>query len=143
MSRRIVTEPELHLAAARLAEELPRGSVLWLQGDLGAGKTTFAHAFARARGVSPPLTSPTFTLAQRYEGPRGPLHHVDCYRLQSPDEAAELDWDQLTAGDVLLVEWPERAGAWAPAPSRVVALAHATDPGRRWLEIAPAPAGRP
>lgn len=142
MSRRLVTESELREAAHRLASETPSGAVLWLEGELGAGKTTFAHAFARARGVADPLTSPTFSLAQQYDGPRGPVHHVDCFRFASPDEASALDWERLNAGDVLLIEWPGRAGAWPPRATRVVRLEHAPDPDRRWLEISPPLEGR-
>jgi len=71
----------------------------------------------------------------RYQGARGPVFHLDCFRLRSPDEAADLDWEGLlTEGDAILVEWPERAGAWIPAPSRRFRLSHLSDPGRRRLE---------
>lgn len=131
----VLTEDELGAAAAALARDLPRGAVVWLQGELGAGKTTFAQAFARGRGVAGPVTSPTFTLVHRYEGPSGSIYHVDCYRLRAPDEAADLDWESLTAGDMLLVEWPERGAPWTPLPTVRVLLGHVDDPERRVVEI--------
>jgi tRNA threonylcarbamoyladenosine biosynthesis protein TsaE len=63
------------------------------------------------------------------------VFHLDCFRLRSPDEAADLDWEGLMSeGDVILVEWPERAGSWLPAPSRRFRLSHDADPCRRGLE---------
>lgn len=115
----------------RLGQELPSGSVVWLQGSLGAGKTTLVRAIARGRGVHGEATSPTFGLVHHYQGPRGEIYHVDCYRLRHQDEAADLDWESLTAADLLLIEWPERAGAWAPAPSVRVRISDAGDELRR------------
>jgi tRNA A37 threonylcarbamoyladenosine biosynthesis protein TsaE len=63
------------------------------------------------------------------------VFHLDCYRLRAPDEAADLDWEGLLAeGDAILVEWPEQAGAWLPAPARRFRLHHLTDVTRRGLE---------
>jgi tRNA threonylcarbamoyladenosine biosynthesis protein TsaE len=109
--------------------------VVWLEGELGAGKTTFAQAVAGGLGVEEAATSPTYSLVHRYEGRAGPVYHVDCYRLRAPDEAQDLDWEGLGQGVALLVEWPERAGAWALPPTARVRLAHASAPDRRWLEI--------
>ena len=110
--------------------------MLAFEGDLGAGKTTLHpghRARARRRG---PATSPTYALVHRYHGRRGPVFHLDCYRLRSADEAADLDWEGLLAeGDAILVEWPERAGAWLPEPARRFRLHHLLDdPERRGLE---------
>ena len=121
--------------AAHLAETLPSGSVIWLQGPLGAGKTTFARALLAARGATLPATSPTFNLAHHHEGPRGPAYHVDCYRLRDPEEAAELDWDGMQRGDLLLVEWPDRGGAWVPPPTVRVTLSYSTDPDTRTIVV--------
>ncbi len=115
---------------------LPAGSVVTFEGDLGAGKTTFIQAIARGLGVAAPATSPTYALVHRYQGRRGPVFHLDCYRLRSPDEAADLDWEGLLSeGDAVLVEWPERAGAWLPSPARRFRLHHLDDPDRRGLEV--------
>ena len=72
----------------------------------------------------------------RYQGRRGPVFHLDCYRLRSPDEAADLDWEGLLAeGDAILVEWPEQAGAWLPAAGAPLSPAPSgRTPTRRGLE---------
>ena len=121
-------------AGERLGRELAPGSVVWLDGPLGAGKTTLARAIAAGRGVKGEATSPTYGLVHHYQGPRGEIYHVDCYRLRHSDEAADLDWERLAAADLLLIEWPARAGAWAPPPSVHIAIADAGDDRRR-LEL--------
>ena len=132
---RLLDEERLGEVARDLGERLEPGAVVWLQGELGAGKTTFAREVAGALGVSGPAPSPTYALVHHYDGRRGPVYHVDCYRLGSPDEARDLDWETLITGDVLLIEWPERAGSWAPRPTHRVRLAHTPDPALRQLEL--------
>ncbi len=117
-------------AGVQLGRELAPRSVVWLEGPLGAGKTTMARAIVRGRGVPELATSPTYGLVHHYEGPRGSVYHVDCYRLRKPDEAADLDWETLLGGDLLLIEWPARAGAWAPKPTLTLSLDHAGDDSR-------------
>jgi len=93
-----------------LGELLPSGSLVLLRGDLGAGKTCLATGVARGLGVdsSVPITSPTYTLLNCYEG-RLPLYHFDLYRLAGDEELEELGFDEYFHGDgVALVEWPER-----------------------------------
>jgi tRNA threonylcarbamoyladenosine biosynthesis protein TsaE len=132
---RSLDERELVAEGIAVGEHLPPGSLVTFEGDLGAGKTTFIQAIARGLGVGAPATSPTYALVHRYHGRRGPVFHLDCYRLRSPDEAGDLDWEGLLAeGDAILIEWPERAGAWLPAPSRRFRLHHLDDPERRGLE---------
>lgn len=132
---RRLDEAELRAVGESLGRELPCGSVIALEGELGAGKTTFAQAVVRGLGVMEQATSPTYGLVHRYDGRRGPVFHLDCYRLRQAEEAADLDWEGLLAeGDVLLVEWPERAGAWLPRPTRRFRLHHLPDGSRRGLE---------
>jgi tRNA threonylcarbamoyladenosine biosynthesis protein TsaE len=132
---RSLSEDELAAEGERLGGALPAGSLVTFEGDLGAGKTTFVKAIARGLGVTGAATSPTYALVHRYHGRRGPVFHLDCYRLRSPDEAADLDWEGLLAeGDVVLVEWPERAGAWVPPATHRFRLHHLDDPDRRGLE---------
>jgi tRNA threonylcarbamoyl adenosine modification protein YjeE len=119
-----IDQAQLESLAGQLARELPPRVVIRLEGPLGAGKTTFARAFARARGSTIDATSPTYTIAHHYPTPRGEVWHVDCYRLRDEESAADLDWETLTAADALLVEWPERAGAWLPAADCTVRLEH-------------------
>jgi tRNA threonylcarbamoyladenosine biosynthesis protein TsaE len=130
-----LTEEELVAEGEALGRQLRPGELLTFEGDLGAGKTTFIKAVARGLGVTGPATSPTYALVHRYQGSRGPIFHLDCFRLRSPEEAADLDWEGLVAeGDAILIEWPERAGAWLPSPSRRFRLSHLSDPARRTLE---------
>ena len=129
-----LTLEALHRAAEQLWKELPAGAVVWLSGELGTGKTTFVQALARAAGAER-ARSPSFALVHEYASPAGLLVHADCYRLRSPDEALDLDLAGL-AGEarLLLVEWPERAGAYAPDPDLHIRLAHADDPDCRTVE---------
>jgi tRNA threonylcarbamoyladenosine biosynthesis protein TsaE len=132
---RSLTQDELEAEGEVLGRGLRPGELVTFEGDLGAGKTTFIKAVARGLGVAGPATSPTYALVHRYQGSRGPVFHLDCFRLRSPDEAADLDWEGLMSeGDAILVEWPERAGSWLPAPSRRFRLSHDADPTRRGLE---------
>lgn len=130
------TEPELERYGEALGSSLAPGAVVTLSGDLGAGKTTLVQAIARGRGVRGAATSPTYNLVHRYSGSRGTVFHVDCYRLRHPDEAADLDWEGiLRDGDLVVIEWPEKAGAWAPRPTLRLRLRHLDgDPDRRDVE---------
>jgi tRNA threonylcarbamoyladenosine biosynthesis protein TsaE len=102
---------ETEAVAGRLAAELHRGDVVLVSGELGAGKTTFVRGAARALGVRVPVTSPTFTIARRYEDGRVPVSHLDLFRLDGlAGEEPELLADELAPGRVAFVEWPEHAG---------------------------------
>jgi tRNA threonylcarbamoyladenosine biosynthesis protein TsaE len=123
-------------AGAALATALHAGDVVLVSGELGAGKTTFVRGAARALGVSGAVTSPTFNIAQRYEG-RMPVAHLDLYRLAGLDaEDPGLLADELDPDGVAFVEWPERAGAPGalPAPAARVHIEHAGGDRRR-IEI--------
>jgi hypothetical protein len=119
-------------ALARLVARLVEpGMLITLSGDLGAGKTTFARALIRDLVGDPELEapSPTFTLMQLYETPRGPIVHADLYRISDPGELAELGWEEAGEGALLLVEWAERAGDALPPDRLEVAFALAPDLG--------------
>ena len=105
--------------ASALAALCGRSDALGLGGALGSGKTAFARAFigarARAAGVPPPeVPSPTFTLIQTYEIGGLEIHHIDLYRLETPEETRELGIDDALAAGLGLIEWPERLGAATP-----------------------------
>jgi N-acetylmuramate 1-kinase len=103
--------------AVDIAAALEPGDLVTLSGDLGAGKTTFARALIRslAGDESIEVPSPTFTLVQIYELPRFPLVHADLYRVTSAAELAELGFDDMPDGAVVLMEWPDRAASCLPA----------------------------
>ena len=84
------------------------GWTVLLAGELGAGKSTFARALIRMLGHSGPVPSPTYTLVEPYRVSRGPIYHVDLYRVTNDDELRYLGWNELDDG-LRLVEWPERA----------------------------------
>lgn len=122
-----LTEAQLLAYGEQLGRGLAPRSVVLLSGELGAGKTTLARAIIRGLGAGDTVSSPTYALVHHYHGGRGDVYHVDCYRLRSPDEAADLDWDTLGAADALVVEWPERAGDWLPPASVRIRLEHVAD----------------
>lgn len=103
--------------AQKLSALLRKDDIVALQGDLGAGKTTFARALLRTFGVGGDVPSPTFTLLQTYETARFPVAHFDLYRLKDPSELDELGWDDTLSEGMALVEWPEHAGGRLPKRS--------------------------
>jgi tRNA threonylcarbamoyladenosine biosynthesis protein TsaE len=106
-----------------VAEMTRPGDLVLLAGDLGAGKTAFTQGFAEGLGVTDPVTSPTFTLAHRYEG-RIRLHHLDVYRLEQAEEIADLDVPELLDDDaVTIIEWGDAIRAALPADYLEVRLA--------------------
>ena len=109
--------------------------VIALSGDLGAGKTTLAQAICTGYGVTEPVTSPTYALVHEYAGPRSPVYHIDLYRLKDESELTNLGWDDILASpSLVLVEWPERAGASLPPDHVPIDLEHLPgDPDRRVL----------
>ena len=101
---------------ATLAARLKPGDVVGLKGDLGAGKTTLARAIVRAAAGDPDLIvpSPTFTLVEVYDTPKGAYWHFDLYRLDDPEQVYELGWEEALAEGIVLLEWPERLGPLLP-----------------------------
>ena len=131
---RNVSVSQLERQAANLWSELKPGSVVWLTGDLGTGKTTFVKALIRA-AFGPEARSPTFALIHEYDSPSGVIVHVDCYRLRDPGEALDLDFPGLLRdARLLLIEWPERAGCYAPPPDAHLHFEHGEAPDVRLLE---------
>jgi tRNA threonylcarbamoyl adenosine modification protein YjeE len=127
--------PALDAFARRLAAQLVPGDVVALRGPLGAGKTTLVRALVRAlHGSDESVSSPTFVFRQTYAG-TPTIEHIDLYRLDDPAEVAELALDDALGPDrIVLIEWPERAGAWLP-PGRVEVVIEGTGDGPRTIHV--------
>ena len=125
--------------AKKLAAELKPGDVICLEGDLGAGKTTFTQGLAAALGVPGRVNSPTFCIVQEHRSSPSTLNsqpstlnpqptllvHMDLYRLHGEDDVIAIGWeDYLAEGAILVVEWPERAGTLIPSDARHVVFTH-------------------
>ncbi len=113
--------------AQTLARHAPQVGLVFLEGGLGAGKTTFARAFLRALGVAGTVRSPTYTLIEPYDltgmfsGRR--VLHLDLYRLSAPDELDDLGLRDEFEQALILIEWPERGAGALPMPDLVLSLA--------------------
>ena len=117
---------------ARLGRALERSHLICLQGELGAGKTTFVQGIAQGWGSLDGATSPTFVLVNEYRRPDGELlFHLDAYRLDSVLEAEELDVDRMLSEGALVIEWPERMQTVLPQDEMRVLLEHVEDEQRR------------
>ena len=117
---------ETEAVAARVAGRLAPGDVVYVSGELGAGKTTFVRGACRALGVERAVTSPTYTIGQRYDG----VSHLDLYRFERLTDA---DWGALEPyfeAAIVFVEWPERAGGRLPRPRVRVQLGHVDEQRR-------------
>ena len=133
--------------AKKLAAELKPGDVVCLEGDLGAGKTTFTQGLAAALGVSGRVNSPTFCIVQEHRASSNLqpsafnlqpsyLVHMDLYRLHGEDDVIAIGWeDFLAEGAILVVEWPERAGTLIPADAKHVVFTHLEGEEARRIEF--------
>lgn len=126
--------PEETMAiASKLAHLLHSGDVLLLEGDLGAGKTTFTKGLAKGLGITRNVNSPTFTIIKEYKGGRLPLYHMDVYRLD--DSFEDLGFDEYFEGDgVTVVEWAHLIQEQLPVQLLQINLYHEADEARR-LEL--------
>ena len=116
----------------RLGGLLKAGDVICLQGDLGAGKTTFTQGLAQGWGSLDAVSSPTFILVNQYRRADGAqLFHLDAYRLDSVPEAEELDLDSMLAEGALIIEWPERLGNLIPKEHLLIQLDHISEEHRQ------------
>ena len=129
-------ESQLVEIAEAFASTIQNGGVIFLDGDLGVGKTTFARALVAALGVGERIKSPTYSLVESYQAGDLRVHHLDLYRIAAAEELEWLGLADLLQGDMLmLVEWPQRALAALPAPDLELLLRHAGD--RRQLDLRP------
>jgi tRNA threonylcarbamoyladenosine biosynthesis protein TsaE len=125
LEERTESSAETEALGERLAQDLAPGDVVLVSGELGAGKTTLIRGACRGLGATDPVTSPTFTIGQRYSG-RVPVSHLDLYRLADLDqEDPALLEDYLTPDAVAFVEWPAAAEPSLERVSRRIELRHA------------------
>ena len=144
----------LALGAALAAQVGCAAAVIYLEGDLGAGKTTLVRGWLRALGDQGRVKSPTYTLVELHEVSGLNLYHFDFYRFNQPEEYLDAGLDEYFAGNgICLVEWPDKAAPFLPAPDLRVALTvleegrHAciyvdSVRGRAWLSALAIPASR-
>lgn len=127
------SEEDTASLARELAAKLPRGTVIALYGDLGAGKTVFSRAFAKAIGVTETVSSPTYTIIQEYlldDG--GYFYHLDLYRIQNSRDALAFAVDEYLndANSYALLEWPERIEDILPPDTLIINIKHLNDTER-------------
>ena len=116
-------------AGSAVGRALTAGAVVFLMGELGAGKTTFTRGALRALGHAGSVKSPTYTLCEPYDlADAGQLCYLDLYRLSNPEELEFLGIrDYVASGAILLIEWPSKGKGWLPAPDLQVALVEFND----------------
>ena len=124
--------------ARKFAALLKPGDIVCLEGDLGAGKTTFTQALARALGVDGRVTSPTFCIVQEHRGGGLLLVHMDLYRLAGEEDLEAIGWeDYLERKAIIVIEWPERAGGLVPDDAWHIVFRHSErGPDSRTISIA-------
>lgn len=124
-----LTESELVAWGERYGRDLHYPTFIALTGDLGAGKTTLVRAIARAQGEMEPVTSQSYGIVREYASPRGPVFHLDLYRLEGPQDLLQIGWeDILRLKALVMVEWPDRAMGQLPPDHVTLHLEHI--PGR-------------
>lgn len=141
MNWKSLDEPALVAVAQALGRAMGNSGVVFLDGDLGAGKSTFVRALLRELGVGERVKSPTYSLIESYALTELRAHHLDLYRIASADE---LEWlglpDMFDGSALLLVEWPQRAIGALPTPDLWVRLQHAGNRRNLGLEACSATA---
>ncbi len=119
-------ENDLVHFANKFSYNIPLPLVIWLEGDLGAGKTTFARGLIHALGYKGRVKSPTYGLLEHYQLESLQVLHMDLYRISDPGELEFLGLeDLLDERTILLVEWPDKGGSWLPEPDFIFRFAYA------------------
>ena len=117
MIQQIPTEEAMLAFASLLAKAIPHHATIFLDGSLGAGKTTFARGFLRGLGFAGKVKSPTYTLVEPYHLDKHHVFHFDLYRLKTPEELYDIGIEEyFTPNAICLIEWPEKGGSLLPQP---------------------------
>jgi tRNA threonylcarbamoyladenosine biosynthesis protein TsaE len=145
LTRHLPDEAATLALGAEMAQALTPGLVFYLEGNLGAGKTTLTRGVLRGLGYAGKVKSPTYTLVELYAISKLKLYHFDLYRFNDPREWEEAGFrEYFNTDSICLVEWPEKAGEWLPKPDVIVALAIVneartavltaeTEAGKQWI----------
>ena len=135
MINQIVSLSELESIAAEFIRTLNKGDVVYMSGDLGAGKTTFVKAAIQSiLGNDEPVPSPTFTLIQTYDTPI-PIWHYDLYRINDPEEVLELGMDEAFSQGITFIEWFQNMGSVYSPQHYLVKLTATEAPDHRDITI--------
>ena len=123
------SEDETIAIAQEYAKTIQAGDIIAFYGDLGAGKSLFCRELIRTLCHDPELhvPSPTFTLVQTYDSDIAEIWHFDMYRINDPDEIYELGWEEALAGNITLIEWPERIASLLPKKIKKVEFSAISD----------------
>jgi tRNA threonylcarbamoyladenosine biosynthesis protein TsaE len=130
------SETETWEVAKLFAASLNPGDVVCLEGDLGAGKTTFTQGLCAALGAKRAVTSPTFCIVSEHPAERFLVVHMDLYRLHDENDVLQIGWeDYLSRGAVLVVEWSDRAGSLIPPGAKRVSIGYGADETSRTIRL--------
>ncbi|MEM9469080.1 MAG: tRNA (adenosine(37)-N6)-threonylcarbamoyltransferase complex ATPase subunit type 1 TsaE [Pseudomonadota bacterium] len=128
------TEEQTKALAEKIADSSQPGDIFCFNGTLGAGKTAFCRYFIQHMiGQNTEVPSPTFTLVQTYQTDRIEIWHFDLYRLKEPEELYEIGWEEALNNNIILVEWPEKAGVLLPDDAKTINITINEDKSRTFL----------
>lgn len=132
MLRQVPTESQMSALALELVSSFRFPEIVYLCGELGAGKTTLSREILRGLGHAGAVKSPTYTLYESYQlfapksGRSLTAHHFDLYRLADPDELEYIGIRDLLEADLILIEWPDRGGEHIPQPTLTIEIRYTT-----------------
>jgi tRNA threonylcarbamoyladenosine biosynthesis protein TsaE len=108
----------MHLFLLAQNKQKKKATILGLKGNLGGGKTTFLQGFARGLGIKEKILSPTFVIMKKF----GNFYHIDCYRINKPEEILELGWEEIINNpkNIVAIEWPEKVKKLLPKGTRII-----------------------